>query len=733
MPHRVAERRAARTVRTLESLNRQPQTLFLFHVRQFFPFIGWFPLSRDALRSDLFAGISVGLILIPQSMAYAQLAGMPAYYGLYAAFMPVLIGALWGSSRQLATGPVAMVSLLTGATLAQFAAPSAEQYIVLAVLLTLMVGIFELAMGVFKLGAIVSFLSHPVIVGFTNAAAIIIALSQLSGILGVASSRSDSFIGDIWGVMQQAGDTHLPTLMMALAALAVMLAMKKLSPKWPGVLVAVVVTTIISWAIGFERIGSAAVDAIDDVEIRTLATQTVAAEARQALLKSQIGDKSGQLKAIEKKQRQEARSALALTYEIDVLRLEVRDIERENRIRNRALRKFAFERAAVADGTTRLYRAGGAPQGAVSDSHRWRIQRIVDGELRLAGGGQVVGSIPPGLPSFRLPQLSWDMIVTLLSTAFVITLVGFMEAVSMAKAMATRTKQRIDPNQELIGQGLANIAGSFTQSFPVSGSFSRSAVNLSAGATSGMSSVFAWLLVLVTLMFLTPLLYHLPQAVLAAIILMAVINLINLEAIHHAWQAHRHDGIAAVATFIATLGFAPHLDAGILAGAGLAIVLYLYRTMTPRVAILSRHADGTLRDAQLHGLPLSEHIIALRFDGQLYFANVPYFEDALLAAVAAHPRARHLLIIGDGINQIDASGEAMLRHLVERLRANGVSVVFSGLKQQALQVMRNTGLYDYIGEDNMFRTEDNAIDALFGRIDDPGFDPAACPLRRLNA
>ena len=731
MPRRAAQRRTARTVHALEPLARQLQ--ILFHVRRFFPFIGWFPLSQEALRGDLFAGISVGLILIPQSMAYAQLAGMPAYYGLYAAFLPVIVGALWGSSRQLATGPVAMVSLLTGATLAQFEAPSSEQYIVLAVVLTLMVGFFELAMGVFKLGAIVSFLSHPVVVGFTNAAAIIIALSQLSGILGVSSSRGDSFVADIWGVLQQAGDTHLPTLAMALAAFALMLAMKKLRPKWPGVLVAVVVTTVISWSIGFERNGSAAIDAIDDVEIRTLATEAVAAEAREALLKTQISGKSAQIKAVGKDEPREGRGMLALVFEIDVLRLEVRDIERENRIRSRALRKFVFERAAAADGTTRLYRAGDMPEGSVSDGHRWRIQRIAGGELRLTGGGQVVGSIPQGLPSLRLPQVSWDMILTLLSAAFVITLVGFMEAVSMAKAMATRTRQRIDPNQELIGQGLANIAGSLTQSFPVSGSFSRSAVNLNAGATSGMASVFTWLLVLATLMFLTPLLYHLPQAVLAAIILMAVINLIDLGAIRHAWQAHRHDGIAAVATFFATLGFAPHLDTGILAGAGLAIVLYLYRTMKPRVAILSRHADGTLRDAQLHGLPLSEHIIALRFDGELYFANVPYFEDALLAAVAAHPGARHLLIVGDGINQLDASGEAMLRHLVERLQAGGIGVVFSGLKQQILQVMRQTGLYDFIGEGNMFRTQDNAIDALFERIDDPAFDRAACPLRRAGA
>lgn len=681
-------------------------------MRRFFPFIGWFPLSRERLRGDLFAGISVGLILIPQSMAYAQLAGVPAYYGLYAAFLPVLVGALWGSSRQLATGPVAMVSLLTGATLARFAAPSSEQYIVLAVLLALMVGIFQLAMGVFKLGAIVSFLSHPVVVGFTNAAAIIIALSQLSAILGVASSRGDSFIADIWGVLQQAGDTHLPALAMALAALALMLAMKKLWPRWPGVLVAVVVTTAVSWAIGFERNGSAAIDAIDDVEIRTLASEAVAADAREALLKTQIADKSAQVKAFEKAQPQEGRSVLALAYEIDVLRLEVRDIESENRIRNRALRKFVFERAATADGATRLYRAGNTPQGAVSDGHRWRIQRIVDGELHLAGGGQVVGAIPQGLPSFRLPQISWDTIVMLLSAAFVITLVGFMEAVSMAKAMATRTRQHIDPNQELIGQGLANIAGGFTQSFPVSGSFSRSAVNLSAGATSGMASVFTWLLVLATLMFLTPLLYHLPQAVLAAIILMAVINLINFDAMRHAWQAHRHDGIAAAATFIATLGFAPHLDAGILAGAGLAIVLYLYRTMTPRVALLGRHPDGTMRDARLHGLPTRRDIVVIRYDGSLYFANVPYFEDSILDQAANHPHAKFILVVGDGINQLDASGEEVIRHLVERLRENGVTMAFSGLKQQVLDVMRATGLDREIGEHNLFRTEDMALAAL---------------------
>ena len=704
------------------------------NLRRLLPFLAWFPLRRETFRADLVAGVSVAMVLIPQSMAYAQLAGLPPHYGLYAAFLPVLVGALWGSSHQLATGPVAMVSLLTGATLSQFAASGSEQFIALAIVLALMVGIMELAMGLFKLGAIVSFLSHPVVAGFTNAAAIIIALSQLNKVLGVAASRGESFITELWGVLRQIGDTHVPTLLMALAALAIMIALRKFAPRWPGVLIAVAITTLVSWQIGYERKGEAPITAIADSEVRSLATRFAATTGHAARLNQQLAAKSAELKSFEKAPEGNRQHMLALRFEIEVIRLEIKDAERENRIRARALRKFAFERGASPAGAEpQLHLTDGVPSAIETDGRRWRIGRIVDDRLELIGGGEVVGAIPSGLPAIKLPVLSWDVLATLLSTAFVITLVGFMEALSIAKAMATRTRQRVDPNQELIGQGLANIAGSFSQSFPVSGSFSRSAVNLAAGAVTGLSSAFTWLIVLATLLFLTPLLYHLPQAVLAAIIMLAVINLVNLKAIRHAWQAHPHDGAAAIVTFAATLGFAPHLDSGILLGAGLAIVLYLYRSMRPRVAVLGRHSDGTLRDAQLHKLQTSEYIIVIRFDGSLYFANVPHFEDAVLAEVAHHPKARYLLIVGDGVNQVDASGEEVLRHLVERLRDNRIGVAFSGLKQQVLQVMRNTGLEAFIGERDLFRTEDQALDAIRRRIDDPGYDPAACPLRREAA
>jgi len=567
------------------------------NLTRFLPFLRWFPMTGSTVKADFMAGITVALVLIPQSMAYAQLAGLPAYYGLYAAFLPVAVAALWGSSHQLGTGPVAVVSLLTASSLAVLAAPGSPDFVALAIMLALLVGVIQLLLGVFKLGVIVNFLSHPVIVGFTNAAAIIIGLSQVSKLFGVPMGRSEHFINDIIGVVKQIGDTHLPTLAMGVAAIVLMWAIKRFKPQLPGVLIAVVLTTSLSWALGFE--------------------QTL--------------------------------------------------------------------------------------------------------------GGKVVGSIPEGLPSLALPTLDMSRLHALLSAALVISLVGFMEAISIAKAIAAKTKQRLDPNQELIGQGLANIVGSMSQAFPVSGSFSRSAVNMGAGAKTGMSSVITALFVLITLLFLTPLLYHLPQAVLAAIIIMAVIGLVNFEAVQHAWHANKHDGVASLVTFVATLAAAPHLDNGIMVGAGLALILFLMRTMKPRVAQLGRFKDGTLRDIKVNpGIPTSEHVVAMRFDGQLYFANVSYFEDTILGALADHPDAKYFLVVGDGINQLDASGEEVIHHLVTRLKDAGVTLVFSGLKKQVLDVMRATGLFKAITQANIFATEDQALAAIYERLGDDAKDDLFC-------
>ncbi len=713
--------------------NMTPQ---LAHFSRFLPFLKWFPLTSDAVKINFLAGLTVALILIPQSMAYAQLAGLPAYYGLYAAFLPVAIGAMWGSSNQLATGPVAVVSLLTASALATLAPPGSEHFIALAIMLTLLVGLIQLALGAFKLGIIVNFLSHPVIVGFTNAAAIIIGLSQLSKVLGVPMSRTESFINDIIGVFKQVGDTHLPTLAMGIGATALMWALKKYAPKLPGVLIAVVLTTVISWAVGFEKNSSGSVDKVADPELRAQVEKVIAAVTGVDRLNADIAAKNEALSAAIKSGGHESIDAVKLDADVALTRLALKDAEEISSKLRKAMRHTPVVRQVDEAGkTVAVFAVGKATAGDKLDETVYRIRKVTPkGEFKLVGGGEVVGSVPEGLPPFSVPAFDMDKLGALLSAALVISLVGFMEAISIAKAVAAKTRQRIDPNQELIGQGLANIVGSFSQAYPSSGSFSRTAVNANMGATSGLSSVFTALVVMVTLLFLTPLLYHLPQAVLAAIIIMAVGGLVNIEAVKHAFAAHKHDGIASIITFVATILFAPHLDMGIMIGAGLAIVLFLLRTMKPRVALLGRHTDGTLRDIKVNpDLPTSEHIMAMRYDGSLYFANVSYFEDAVLEALADRPKARYVLIVGDAINQIDASGEEVVHHLIDRLKAAGVTLVFSGLKKQVLDVMRQTGLFDVITQANIFATEDQAIAAIYERLGDAAHEDLFCPVKPAAA
>jgi len=696
--------------------------------KKFFPFLAWLPFKGDSLKADFMAGLTVALVLVPQSMAYAQLAGLPAYYGLYAAFLPVMVAALWGSSNQLGTGPVAVASLLTASALTPLAAPGSAQFVALAIMLALLVGIVQLALGVFKLGVIVNFLSHPVIVGFTNAAAMIIGLSQVNKLIGVPMGRSESFINDIWGVAQQVGDTHWPTLAMGAVAIAIMYTIRKKAPKLPGVLIAVAVTTVASWLLHFETNAVGKAEQIADAELKGMVEKVVLATRKVAEANRVVSEKSAAAKAAHKTEGNLSVNAINLDAQADLARIEANAAELELADLRKFLRGIAVARSVDAEGQTlSIHAAAAVPADVKTDGRTYRIRGVSDEGFKLIGGGDVVGRIPEGLPSISLPAINWEMIGSLFSAAIVISLVGFMEAISIAKAIAAKTKQKIDPNQELIGQGLANIVGATTQAFPVSGSFSRSAVNINAGAKTGMSSVFTGLFVLLTLLFLTPLLYHLPQAVLAAVIIMAVIGLINFGAIKHAWQANRHDGVAAVVTFVATLAFAPHLDKGIMVGAGLAVVLYLYRTMSPRVAILGRYRDGTLRDAKVNNLPPSDVVTAVRFDGRLYFANVAYFEDAILEAVADNPKAPWLLIVGDGINEMDASGEEVIHHLVERLRAGGVTVVFSGLKKQVLDVMRATGLLDFIGAQNTHATAEHALAHIYAQAGERHAEDALRP------
>jgi SulP family sulfate permease len=298
----------------------------------------------------------------------------------------------------------------------------------------------------------------------------------------------------------------------------------------------------------------------------------------------------------------------------------------------------------------------------------------------------------------------------MLPGALTITLLGLMEAMSIAKAMAVRTRQRINVNQELIGQGIGNLAGCLTHSYVVSGSFSRSAVNLNAGAVTGMSSVVTSIVVAVTLIWFTPLLYHLPQATLAAVILTAVITLIRVQPIRFAFRTYPFDGFIAVVTFVLTLVLAPHLHYAIGTGIALSIIGYLYRTMRPQTPVLSRHADGTLRDADMHQLPHCKHIAVIRFDAGLYFINSGYFEDRVLELVADMPDLRCLIVDAGGINRVDSTGEAMLFTLVERLKDQGIVLCFSRVKTGLMHAFDKTGFAELVGRENFFRWNQHAVE-----------------------
>lgn len=550
-------------------------------IQRLFPFLTWLPrLGRDEIRRDLIAGVTVATVLVPQAMAYARLAGLPAVYGLYAAFLPPVVAALWGSSRQLATGPVAMASLISAATVGALALQTPEAFVHASILLALLVGVLRVGLGLLRLGILVNLLSTPVVVGFSNAAALIIASSQLHSILGVERGNESILLASLAVEMQRAlGGVEWQTLGMAAVALAIMLGLRQ---RHIRVMIAVAITTILAWLIGYQ--------------------------------------------------------------------------------------------------------------------------------------GAIVGDIPRGLPSLSIPNIDAALMWQLLPGALVLTLIGLMEAMSIARTIATRTKQHIDINQELIGQGMANLVGGVFNSYAVSGSFSRSAINFGAGAASGLSSVVASVIVMLTLLYLTPLFYYLPQATLAIVIILAVLSLVRITAVRRAWQVSRADGGIAIVTFLVTLAFAPQLHWGIVTGVVLSLGHFLRRTMRPHVAYLARHEDGALVDADAHGLQLDPHIAVIRFDARLYYGAAAYFEDRVLEALVRLPELRHIVLDAGGINRIDATGVETLRRLVEDLRAGGVGIYVTRVKNDVWKVMERDGLAGMIGDDHFFDWNQHALEHLWSQM-----------------
>jgi len=694
------------------------------------PFIDWFKdYSLAKFRIDFLAGLTVALVLIPQSMAYAQLAGLPAYYGLYAAFLPPMIASLFGSSRQLATGPVAVVSLMTAASLEPLASAGSDAFIAYAVILALTVGVFQLLLGVLRLGLIVNFLSHPVVNGFTNAAAIIIATSQLSKLFGVYVDKASHHYETIIRVVESAFHyTHLPTLAMGILSIAIMVGLKRLNPRIPYVLVAVAVTTILSWATGFQHNAAVTLPQIMDEQVQqdirsfNLAVASVAGlSVERTRLTSQM----------ENNRDASPLDRLDLEYQSRVFTAKIDAAKhRASQIRTR-LRALKFSAVADEDKGMLFYPEAAPLPADPADSRVYRIRvgnKALNTEsLMLSGGGAVVGEIPSGLPKLGMPEINISVFLQLLPYAVIISLLGFMEAIAIAKAMAAKTGQRLDPNQELIGQGLSNILGSFGKSYPVSGSFSRSAVNLQAGAVTGLSSVITSLMVIITLLFFTPLLYHLPQAVLASVIMMAVIGLVNVSGFIHAWKAQWYDGLISVITFVVTLAVAPHLESGIYIGVGLSLAVFLYKCMRPKISILSRGNDQALKDSCVHELATCEHIELIRFEGPLFFANASYLEDEINDRIQKGSDLRHFIIACNGINDIDASGQETLALVMQRLRSAGYGVSLSGVNDAVYQVLARTHLLEEIGVHNIYPTMEKALSTVHAQTHvDTKED--ACPL-----
>jgi len=675
-----------------------------------FPFIRWFPVKKDDLRGDLIAGITVSLVLIPQSMAYASLAGLPVVYGLYAAFLPVIVASMWGASRFLHTGPVAILSLMSAAAIEPLASRGSEEFIQLSLMLAFMVGVMRLGLGAFRLGVLINFASHPVINGFTNAAALIIGLSLLNTFINVPMPRSDMFLRDLWQVILQLPLAHWPTLAFGIGTLVLLWLFKRYLPKIPGVLVAVILGTILSVTLDFERLAVVAPEQIADTGTRTV-------YEKYALLEKNLADnKHAQAEARKHTPAMTNTELHDYTLEAEVLRLqgEEQSLKKQLYGLRVVVQRLALTPAGVDDEGRTMYIAA---KSSLAQS-LWRFAGTVDGQFRLSGGGQVVGHIPAGLPGFDFPYMDLGAMSTLIGTAFIMALIGFMEATSISRALAAKSREKLDPNQELIGQGLANIVGSFFHSYTVSGSFSRSAVAAGSGARTGMYAIISAVGVVLVMLLLTPYLYHLPKPVLAAIVMSAVFGLIDFKSLRHSWNVRRSDGAIGLITFISTLLMAPQLASGVLVGVVLTILIFLFSTMQPRSEVLGRGVDGALVGAATHDVaPVSEHYVVLRFDASLVFINSAFFEQAVMKSLSQFPNARAVLVIGSGINRVDATGEEKLRALAGDLKAAGVTLMLSGLKKQVRDAISRAGLEDVIGPENFFSSKDVALRVLSMRYD----------------
>ncbi|WP_431470193.1 SulP family inorganic anion transporter [Sphingosinithalassobacter sp. LHW66-3] len=573
---------------------------------RYLPVLAWGrSYTRQTLVNDGVAAGIVTIMLIPQSLAYAMLAGLPPEVGLYASILPIIAYAIFGTSRTLAVGPVAVISLMTLAAAGSVAPPGSAQFIAAALVLAFLSGLMLVLMGVLKLGFLANLLSHPVVSGFITASGIIIATSQLKSILGIAASGEamPELLATLW---QNIGATNLPTVAIGVGSLAFLFWVRKgLKP----------------------------------------ALMRLGVPARPADLTA----KAGPIAAV-----------VASTLAVIAFDLEER-------------------------------------------------------------GVKVVGEIPQSLPPFTVPLFDAGLWQQLLVPALLLSVIGFVESVSVAQTLAAKRRQRIDPDQELIGLGAANIAASFSGGYPVTGGFARSVVNFDAGAETPAAGAMTAVGIAIAALFLTPLLASLPIATLAATIIVAVLSLVNFAAIRNVWRYSRSDFAAMAATILVTLGFG--VEPGVVAGVLLSLALLLGRTSRPHAAIVGRVPNTEhFRNVDRHDVITDPRIVTIRIDESLTYLNARWLEEHVLEVIADRPEVRHLILMGSAINAIDASALESLEAINHRLADAGIKLHLSEVKGPVMDRLRASHLLDDL-TGRVFLSQDDAFAALVSSADDEGVEP----------
>ena len=557
-------------------------------MKKIFPILNWIlKYKPEYFKDDLLAGITVAILLIPQGMAYALIAGLPPVYGLYAALTPQIVYTIMGTSRQLAVGPVAMDSLLVAAGLGALSIVGTADYIQMAILLSLMVGIIHLILGIFKMGFFVSFLSKPVISGFTSGAALIISLSQVKYLTGIPIAQNNKLQDFIFLILKSEIPIHVTTLILGLSCIFFLLFIKKLNKKIPSALVVVFFSTL--WVYYYDK-----------------------------------------------------------------------NLE----------------------------------------------------------GVAIIGEIPQGLPSIKFPKLDWLVIKNLFPIALTISIVAFTEAISISKGLAEKNKlYNLNPNQELLALGSANIFGSFFQSYPTTGGFSRTAVNSQAKAKTGVASLICALLIALTLSFFTDLFFYVPKTVLAAIIISAVLRLIDIKYAIRLYKSRKDEFAVLVLTFILTLFVG--IIQGIFFGIILSLLLLVYRASKPHFAFLGRIGNTNYFqniDRFPNEVVVREDLIILKFDAQLFFGNIDFFKKLVFNSIEKKPsKVKGFIINARAINYIDSTASEELIIIIKKLQKKGIRVMVVGAIDPSRDIIINSKLIKVIKKQNLFVTSGDATDSFDGK------------------